>query len=333
MKKLTLQLCLCLAALVCGASQALAIQTQTSPAAVPQFRSGPGDPIQYDTSPAYHRPGSLLIWPYYVSSTANPLVDTRINLINFDDQRAAFVHLFFVDGVTCSVADRFICLTQAQRVSFNVRDEDPGVRGFLIAVAVNGVNGCPTQSLIYGDAFVRNGDQVGAYQATHFAQLRPIQCDPNQSQVTLNLDGLDYSKAFGTVIIPTLVNPLQGTTTTVLVRVGGDLHSTIGPIGTLFGVLYNDREDAVSYTLNGGCQYIFNFGQPDPRTVPRFNVFIPPGTTGWSRLWSVSNPQRGLAGIFLITAAGNENVRTGYSIPAGSLVNSSFVMPLFPPSC
>lgn len=318
--------------LTVSAHAAALMQTQTTPAAVPSFRSGPGDGVPYGIAPTYNLPGSLLIWPYYTSSVSRNDVDTRINLINFDDQRPAFVHLFFVDGQTCSIADRFICLTQAQRVSFNVRDEDPGVRGFLIAVVVD-FNGCPRQGLIYGDAFVRNGDQVGAYQATHFGQLRPIQCDPNAPFVTLNLDGVDYSKAFGTVFLPTLVNPTIGTTTAVLVRVGGDLHSTIGPIGTLFGVLYNDVEDAISYTLNGPCQYIFNFGQPEPRTVPRFPVFIPPGTTGWTRLWSVSAPQRGLAGIFIITAAGNENVRAGYSIPAGSLVNSSFIMPVFPPSC
>jgi hypothetical protein len=330
MKTLTLRITFCLVVLFACVSQVMAFQTQTSPAAAPLFRSGPGEPVPYGIGPSYNLPGSLLIWPYYVSSTTTPTIDTRINLINFDDQRSAFVHLFFIDGVSCSVADRFICLTPAQRVSFSVKDEDPGIRGFLVAVVVN-FNGCPTQGLVYGDAFVRNGEQIGAYQATHFGQLRPILCDPNASAVQLNLDGIDYSKAFGTVILPTLLNPTQGTTTAVLVRVGGDLHSTIGPIGTLFGVLYNDVEEAVSYTLNGGCQYIFNFGQPDPRTVPRFAQFIPPGTTGWSRLWSTAG--RGLAGIFIISAANNENVRAGYSIPAGSLVNTSFIMPVFPPSC
>jgi len=332
MKTLTLRILFCLVVLFCLGTEALAFQTQTSPQAVPTFRTGPGDPAPYGIGPTYNLPGSLLVWPYYVSSVTNSTIDTRINLINFDDQRAAFVHLFFIDGASCSVADRYICLTAAQRVSFSVRDEDPGIRGFLVAVVVD-FNGCPRQGLVYGDAFVRNNEQVGAYQATHFGLLRPVLCDPNSPSVQLNLDGVDYAKAFGTVILPTLLNPAQGTTTTVLVRVGGDLHSTIGPIGTLFGVLYNDVEEAVSYTLNGGCQYIFNFGQPDPRTVPRFPVFIPQGTTGWSRLWSVSTPQRGLAGIFLITAAGNENVRAGYSIPAGSLVNTSFILPVFPPSC
>jgi hypothetical protein len=200
----------------------------------------------------------------------------------------------------------------------------------LIAVAVD-PRGCPTVGALYGDAFVRNIDQVLAYQATHFAALRQLDCDPDAPAVTLNLNGVDYSKAFGTVILPTLVNPSIGSTAVVLVRVGGDLHSTIGPIGTLFGVLYNDVEDAVSYTLTGGCQYIFTFGSPDPRTVPRYPVFVT--STGWSRLWSVSVPQRGLAGVFVVTAAGNGNTRAGYALPAGSLVSTSFVMPVFPPSC
>lgn len=333
MKNLILKILLCLLALTASATTALAFQTQTSPAAAPFFRAGPGDPVPYDIGPSYNRPGSLLIWPYYTSSVARNDVDTRINLINFDDRFSAFVHLFFVDGVTCSIADRFICLTPNQRVSFLARDEDPGVRGFAIGVVVDG-NGCPRLGVVYGDAFVRNGELIGAYQATHFARLREVRCDPNDPSFVLNLDGVDYSKAFGAVILPTLVNPLNGSATTVLVRVGGDLHSSIGSIGTLFGILYNDVETAVSYTLNGGCQYLFVFGQPDPRTIPRFNVFIPPGTTGWSKLWSVSAPQRGLAGLFLIQTGPSDNTpRTGYAIPAGSLVSTSFILPIFPPSC
>ncbi|MDQ3009490.1 MAG: ExeM/NucH family extracellular endonuclease, partial [Acidobacteriota bacterium] len=66
---------------------------------------GPGT-LPAATSPVSdQKAGSVLIYNVYTSST-NPIrQNTRISLTNINQTLPAFVHLFFVDGTSCSVAD------------------------------------------------------------------------------------------------------------------------------------------------------------------------------------------------------------------------------------
>ena len=58
---------------------------------------------------------SILIYPVYTSSAASPSSEnTRINITNANPSQPACVHMFFVDGASCSVADSYICLTPNQ---------------------------------------------------------------------------------------------------------------------------------------------------------------------------------------------------------------------------
>jgi hypothetical protein len=63
--------------------------------------------------------------------------DSQISLTNTNPVNPAYVHLFFVDGSSCTVADQIVTLTQNQTISFLASDFDPGVTGYLIAVAVD----------------------------------------------------------------------------------------------------------------------------------------------------------------------------------------------------
>src|SRR5262249_27917385 len=102
------------------------------------------------------RPGSILIFPVYTSDPTSPnSQNTRINITNVDVSRNAYLHMFFVDGSTCSVADSFLCLTPTQTASFLMSDLDPGVSGYLIAMAVD-TQGCPTNfNYLIGDEYVK----------------------------------------------------------------------------------------------------------------------------------------------------------------------------------
>src|SRR5262249_22070810 len=119
---------------------------QPAPCSGPDCPSlGPGDPLPDSPSivSSDTRPGSILIFPAYTSEVLNSSTqNTRINITNVDGARPAYLHLFFVDGSSCSVADSFLCLTPQQTSSFLMSDLDPGVTGYLIAIAVNG-EGCP----------------------------------------------------------------------------------------------------------------------------------------------------------------------------------------------
>src|SRR4030095_9721588 len=100
--------------------------------------------------------GSLLYYNAYTSDATNPAMsDTRINITNTNSQSSIAVHLFFVNGANCQVADSFICLTENQTATFRASDLDPGTTGYIVAVA-SFANGIPRQfNFLIGDEFVK----------------------------------------------------------------------------------------------------------------------------------------------------------------------------------
>lgn len=65
----------------------------------------PGIPYSADGIVSDQKPGSVLVYNFYSSSASSPTTEnTRFNLTNTSSARAVAVHLFFVDGSSCSVA-------------------------------------------------------------------------------------------------------------------------------------------------------------------------------------------------------------------------------------
>src|SRR6516225_1572682 len=104
----------------------------------------PGIPYPATSEISDQKAGALLIYNTYTSSASAPAQEnTRINITNTSTTSRVFVHIFFVEGQTCGVADSFICFTQNQTASFTTSDTDPGTRGYLVALAVD-ADGEPT---------------------------------------------------------------------------------------------------------------------------------------------------------------------------------------------
>src|SRR6185436_13679900 len=117
--------------------------------------SGPGLAYPASSMISDQKAGSVLIYIIYTSSSDPIRQNTRLSLTNTDPARPIAVHLFFVDGSTCSVADANICLTANQTSSFLASDLDPGTTGYIVAVAVD-ANGCPTNfNFLIGDEYVK----------------------------------------------------------------------------------------------------------------------------------------------------------------------------------
>lgn len=264
--------------------------------------TGPGNNLAASSATSAVKSGSVLIYPLYASSANPASQDSRITITNTDSRLPVNVHLFFVDGDSCSVADQYLTLSRNQTVSFLASDQDPGITGYVVAVAVDEL-GCPIRfNSLIGNAWVR-------LESGHRADLPALAvaalpggtppCDQNTTAVTLAFDGLRYNQLPRTLAIDNLAPKAEGNETMlVLTRVSGNLATGANTLGTIFGLLYDDVEVAASFTLPGGrCQVRGLLGNNFPRTVPRYDRMIPAGRSGWMKLWA--EEEDGLLGAVL----------------------------------
>ena len=288
--------------------------------------------------------GSVLFYNIYTSgATSGNTQNTRINITNTNAFFSQFVHLYFV-AEGCSIADSYICLTANQTASFLASDVDPGISGYLVAVSVGGVTGCPIafNSLI-GDEYVKfTSGHAANLGAVAFAALYDgvlPGCDGNSVTATINFDGTatGYNRAPAVLALDNVGSRADGNDTLLIInRVGGNLGIGASTISTIFGLLYDDAENVLSFSVSGSCQLRNSLSNNFPRTAPRFETFIPAGRTGWVKFFN----QTGAIG--LLGAAINANANAGSSAGAFNgghnlhhltLTTASYVVPVFPPSC
>ncbi|MBP6820786.1 MAG: DUF11 domain-containing protein [Acidobacteria bacterium] len=331
--------------------------TSTVNIAVPQTSLGPGQCIPPNSETSDDKPGSILFYGIYTSAAASndPQNNARISLTNTNPQLGVAVHLFFVDGATCSVADAFVCLTANQTASFLMSDIDPGITGYIVAIAVDGPpgtadgnnTGCPISfNYLIGSAFVkmtmsprREAELAAESCASEFGSPVPG-CNPNSSTAVINFNGIPgqgYNKLPRVLAASGIPARADGNSTLLVInRIGGNLGTGAATLGTLFGILYDDAENSASFQISGGCQVRGELTNNFPRTTPRFENFIPAGRTGWLKIWSQSDI--GIIGAML-TQNRNANAVSnafdgGRNLHTLTLSSSvSLTIPVFPPSC
>ena len=331
-RKLT-QMFLALAALVMMAMSALA---------------DPGQVIPSDVV-SDQKAGSVLIYNLYASSSTDPSKEnTRINITNTDDKDGVFVHLFFVDGGSCSVADSYICLSKSQTTSILASDVDPDTRGYIVAVAVND-NGTPRNfNKLIGDEYVKLASGHAAnLGAEAIEAINPalilrdgagaVTFDPfNAAEMTFTLafDGIHYGLMPRVLALDNIASAKDGNDTLLVVnRVGGSLVNGAASIGTLFGILFDELEAGYSFNVAGGCQLRATLSDSFPRTTPRFTNVIPAGSTGWMKFWTTS-------GNAIMGAAINKNTSTsatsfngGHNLHKLTYGASGYTIPVFTAMC
>jgi hypothetical protein len=304
---------------------------------------GPGNPPVARSPISDQKGGSVLIWPIYTSSLNNPVVEnTRINITNTDVTRGVFVHLFFVDGSNCSVADSYLCLTPNQTATLLASDIDPGVTGYAVAVAVNGATGCPINfNHLIGDEYVKfasgHAANLGAEAFAAIAGGLP-RCDATSTTATLNFDGVSYNQAPRVLAADSIPSLLDNNSTMLIInRVGGNLATTAGNIGPLFGLVYDALENPYSFNFSARCQFRdFLNNTTFPRTTPRLNAIIPAGSTGWMKL----NPTDDVGILGAIIVANPNAPRDANSYAQGRNLHkltftrtASYTIPVFPARC
>lgn len=288
------------------------------------------------------RAGSVLIFNLYSSSASNPtLENTRINITNTNDREGVNVHLFFVDGRTCSVADAYVCLTKNQTVSFLTSDIDPGTKGYIVAVAVDDV-GCPRNfNFLIGDEYIKlaSGHHTSLGAEAIAAGLGCIPCKPSSTTATLVFDGISYGMLPRVLAVSSIPSAADGNSTLLVInQMSGSLLTGADRLGSLFGIMFDDQENPFSFTIppQGRCQVEGILSNTFPRTTPPFGTIIPAGRTGWMKFWATADTA--ILGVVInfnaaaATSAGAFN--QGHNLHKLTLTNTaSFTIPVFMPAC
>ncbi|MBL8168946.1 MAG: hypothetical protein JNJ50_12360 [Acidobacteria bacterium] len=287
--------------------------------------------------------GSLLIYNFYSSgATSGNAENTRISITNTSTSNPALVHLFFVAN-SCSIADSYICLTENQTAAFLTSDVDPGVAGYIVAICVDSAGLPALHNFLIGDAYVKltsgHAANLGAIAFAKLTNTNVISTDGSLAAIFFDgalLDG-SYNRVPRVLAVDNVPSRADGNDTLLIInRIGGNLGTGAATLSTLFGLLYDDAENALSFSVTGGCQLRNSLSNTFPRTAPRLETFIPAGRSGWMKLYSQSD-------IGILGSVINLNTNAGASAGAFNgghnlhhltlSAAANYVLPIFPPSC
>jgi hypothetical protein len=323
-------------ALMASVLGTLVVFAATAQAADPGLLYPPGSEINDQKA------GSVLIYNFYTSGATPALENSRISLTNHNTNSAIFVRVFFVNGASGLAINLFICLNANQTKVILASEIDPGARGYIIAVAVNGVNGCPAKfNFLSGGAYVKlatgHSANFSAESVTAIADP-PTNCASSSTTATLNFNGTNYNQ-LPRVLAADKIRSSADSNALLLIlnRIGGNLATGMSTLGTINGELFNDMGNSFPFTFTAGTtQRVQVLSDTFPVTSPVFSSVIPAGRTGWLTLAGANDI--GLLGALINF---NPNAATsatafngGHNLRKLTLsTTNSITMPIAPPMC
>ncbi|MGE0131724.1 MAG: hypothetical protein AB7U82_26880 [Blastocatellales bacterium] len=241
------------------------------------------------------KPGSILFFNKYTSNPANPQQgDTQLNITNTNQNSEIDVHLFLVDGSTCSVADAFIGLTANQTASFLLSDFDPGVQGYIVAVASAG--GAPTQfNWLIGDEYIRENDgRLANLAAVSIAKRSSGDVVPNgDGTASLIFDDSDYERLPASVGLSNFNSQTtDNTQVNIYVPSANLISGATLTTSSAFTLVYDDTERVFSTTTRFVCYGTFSLSTLRV-AGGNLNNIVPSGRSGWVRFSGGGKPLLG----------------------------------------
>ena len=288
---------------------------------------GTETPPPAPTAPATQS-GSLLVFPLFSSSATNPRAhNTRLSLTNQHATHNVTIHLYFVDGSAGAAQQAVLQLGPQQTSSLLASDYDPGLTGYLLALAVNENTACPTQfNELLGEASIKLGNGFAAnLQAESFFLHTAFACGSGATQVDLRFDGRQYSQAPRVTALSSTAG--SGETLLALLRWGGALGT---PLQTGSGVLYDAQTRPLGFTFSHPQPQLLRvLANGFPNTTPAFPALLPTGSSGWLKLWL--DTEAALLGAVLQTAGNAPGAAQGRRLHTLTLANSvTLTVPLLP---
>jgi len=146
-----------------------------------------------------------------------------------------------------------------------------------------------------------------------------------------------YDAAPSRLALDHLQSLATGNTTLLIVNsLSGNLATSPTHLGALFGIMFDDAENAFSFTGTATCQLKVVLSDTFPQTQPLFSTVIPAGRSGWLQLMG-TRPGVGLTGAAINVnpqAATRRKVFNG----GGNLhhletTSTTLIKPVFPPLC
>ncbi|HEX4946191.1 MAG TPA: endonuclease/exonuclease/phosphatase family protein [Blastocatellia bacterium] len=273
--------------------------------------------------------GSVLVFPYYTSRLADRR-DTLLTISNIGSQFAN-VHIFFMEGASCSPADMFLCLTPNASFSMKASEYTPEETGYVIAVAVN-AEGIPVQNnSLIGNAFVMDGDYVGNYGAESFAAHSRALAAVEGGTATLFFDGSSYD-GVPSQLAAEIQSPVDAVGQRIVTAgLSGDLTRVVmrGAAQVGVGIAVNGSErpfGSFSAFLLGNCQSLATISISNPRVPNGMGQTIPTGQTGTIR-FNVG----GAVGLLMTPrTASYKGIRTLHKT---ALTTATLTMPVIRPVC
>lgn len=303
--------------------------------------------------------GSVLFFNYYTSDALSSQVNTRFNITNVHPTQDIVIHVFFVDSVTCGIADAFMCLTGNQTTTFLASDLDPNVTGYLVAVAVDSEGRPVSFNFLAGDELVvtstahRFGLAAMAIARRDGNYASPVNSDGVTS--TMFFNGAQYDYLPYTMVLdsfPSQVGAVGAPLADTRIYVYSPVHNLVTGgnsfAGTLFFLMHDDAERTYSGQLPLNC-YLASDKQriTSVRTSPPLNIIVPTGRTGWAAFFAngaqtidcdtsgatitlATVPLMGATATRVGSFTGGHNLRyaTTFNAPGYSIK-----IPVIPPSC
>ncbi|HMV84796.1 MAG TPA: putative Ig domain-containing protein [Blastocatellia bacterium] len=286
--------------------------------------------------------GSILVYNYITAGGDPATQNTELNLTNTHPTTPVTVRLFLVRETGRPISF-FVTLAPRQTAGYLVSDLLQGfsVNGYAVAVAVNSATGCPINfNHLAGDAFIKlSAGQRAGLQAVAIAAIAASPATCSGGSTTLNFDGTSYNKLPRVLSLNNIPSRVDGNDTLLIVnRIGGDLTSTMATVGTLFGLISDDAENSLSFSLSSSSSQLRGIlSDAFPRLTPRFTIYIPAGRSGWLRVYSLQdNAYLGATLNFNASAGSSANAyNNGQNLTHRTLTvgGTTLTMLVSPPPC